>query len=456
MPNGQPASPTNPFRVFISHKVGGHGRAAENIKRELENYAKGVLEICVSPALGPGIKWQPELLQEIERADLFILLYLVEGIDMDWCLYEAGYFERQTTQTRRKLICMVKEGCDLPGPLAERQRLEATSSGVKKLLRAIYYDEDKPVRPDLFDTDSVKTLSQLTEFILKLLQPFKKEALCPRLWITVGGPESLEQLKNGTLPGEARLSGEAEALKQLGLRAGEEITLADFRSRSEFQFALTCYVPHLANCLRRIVERYPDLWVIPPVSLVKGGSPKVLVPAFVEKGMNDSYRFEFLIYQPDPDLNLGADSLFNVLCDLFYLSSMFRSRILEDWRETFMNLQSLGRAASNEELHRKVRKFRLTFGRLMLEAVNRKVDSPWRIERCFPRKEDQDKLRLILNMENGLYMTCVQQLREGMEANNLSKIIECLDRFKDINKTLLVMSTARLQELATAIDGNLV
>ena len=87
MPTTLVPNNTYPFRVFISHKVSGHGEAAEAIKQELENYGPDKLKIFASPALSPGVNWRPEVLKEIETADLFILLYLVEGIDMDWCLY---------------------------------------------------------------------------------------------------------------------------------------------------------------------------------------------------------------------------------------------------------------------------------------------------------------------------------------------------------------------------------
>lgn len=456
MPNDQHPNPTGPFRVFISHKIGGHGRAAEDMKRELENYAIGRLEVFVSPALDPGVRWRPEVLQRIEEADLFILLYLVEGIEMDWCLYEAGYFEREARRANKRLICMVSPEHGLPGPLEEKQRLEATPAGVQKLLRAIYADKVKPVRPDLFDTENAKTLSQLTDFILKLLQPVKREPLCPRLKIKLGGPRLLEQLKKGILPAEAHLSGEAEALRQLGLKAGDEITVAEFSEKVEFKSALACYVPHLANCLRRIIERYPDLWVIPPVGLFKGHPPRVLVPAYVEKGMDGNYTFEFLVYQPEVDVHRNADTPFDLLSNLFFLGFIFRRRMIEDWRETFMDLRSLGSRAGAEDVHRKVSKFKLTFAMLVLEAMNRNLNSPHQIEKCFPQKEDKEKLRLILDMEKGLYMTYSQQLSEATEAKDVARIVDCLDHFRDINKTLLVMSTRRLQELIVAMEGDMV
>ncbi len=452
MSTTQVPNPTYPFRVFISHKVSGHGGAAEAIKHELENYAPDKLKIFASPALSPGVKWRPKTLKEIETADLFILLYLVEGLDMDWCLYEAGYFEK----TGRKLICVTNPGRSLPGPLETRQRLEATERGVERLLKAIYCDPAKPVRPDLFERKHTKTLDQLIQFTLTTLKPVKRQALCPRLWVTLRGSDALAQLKQGTLPGEARLSGEAEALKELGLGPGDEITVADFQERSDFKFALSFYVPHLANCLRRIIASYPDLWIIPPVRLVATSQPKVLVPAYVEKGLGEGYRFEFMIYQPEPSAKQQDDSPFGLLCNLFFLASTFRKRIIEDWLETFLNLQSMGPNSSVYDVRRKVQKFKLAYGSILLEALNRNVDSPRRIEKCFPQREDQEKLNSILDPQNGLYMVQAGLLNAAMETSDLAKIIEALRELRNINKTMLVLSTARMHELAKEKEGDII
>jgi len=455
MPNTQVSNPKYPFRIFISHKVSGHGGAAEAIKRELENYAPDKLKIFASPALSPGVKWRPKTLREIETADLFILLYLVEGLVMDWCLYEAGYFEREAQKTGRKLICVTNPARSLPGPLETRQRLEATERGVEGLLKAIYCDPDKPVRPDLFEREHTKTLDHLIQFTLTTLKPVKRQSLCPRLWITLSGSDALAQLKQGTLPEEARLSGEADALKQLGLGPGDEITVADFMKRSDFKFALSFYAPHLANCMRRIIARYPDLWIIPPVRLVTTGQPKVLVPAYVEKGLDEGYRFEFMIYQPEPSAKQQDESPFGLLCNLFYLASTFRKHIIDEWLETFLNLQSMGPNSPAFDVGRKVQKFKLAYGSILLEALNRDVDSPRRIEKCFPQREDQEKLQSILEPQNGLYAVQAGRLNAAMEANHLAKITEALRELRDINKTMLVMSTARMHQLAKEKEGEL-
>jgi hypothetical protein len=327
-----------PFRVFISHKVSGHGKAAKIIKRELENYSKERLKVFVSPALSPGIAWNPKVLEEIERADLFVMLYLVRGIEMDWCLYEAGYFEREALKTNRKLICVTNPGSSLPGPLEARQRIEAEPAGIEQLLRSIFADDIKPVRPDLFDRENSDTLNRLIEFILKELGPVKKVALTPRLWITISGTDQIEKIKKGEIPPEVRLEGESDALREFGVGPGAGITLGEFYEVSEFKRTLEYYVPHIANALKRFIEKRIEPWRIPAVRVTRQGAPKVLVPAYFEQGQDNSYTFEFLVYEPLPNYVLGKESAFTTLYNLFVLAWQFRWRIVEQWLERMKDL----------------------------------------------------------------------------------------------------------------------
>ena len=188
---------------------------------------------------------------------------------------------------------------------------------------------------------------------------------------------------------------------------------------------------------------------------VKNGQPKVLVPAYIEKGLGSKYTIEFLVYQPEPDFSQSAESAFGRLFNLSALAWNFRRRLIEERLETFMNLRSLGAAANADDVHRKVQKFKLVYGSTLLEALNREVDSPRQVEKCFPRKEDQERIQQILNLENGLYRTYSRQLHAGIEANDVDKIVGSLSQLRNVNKTLLVMTAARLEELAKEKDGDL-
>ncbi len=445
-----------PFRVFISHKVSGHGKAAKIIKRELENYSKERLKVFASPALSPGIAWNPKVLEEIERADLFVMLYLVRGIEMDWCLYEAGYFEREALKTNRKLICVTNPGSNLPGPLEARQRIEAEPAGIEQLLRSIFADDIKPVRPDLFDRENSDTLNRLIEFILKELGPVKKVALTPRLWITISGTEQIEKIKKGEIPPEVRLEGESDALREFGVGTGAGITLGEFYEVSEFKRTLEYYVPHIANALKRFIEKRIDPWRIPAVRVTRQGAPKVLVPAYFEQGQDNSYTFEFLVYEPLPNYVLGKESAFTTLYNLFVLAWQFRWRIVEQWLERLMDLHSLGGRAIKADIENQIRKFRLDFGSIQLEALNRRLDSPRKVLQQFPREDEKKLLSEIIDPDDGLYARHMRVFETAIKANDLGEIVAVLNKMKDLNKTILVLTLRRLQELALEKDGELI
>jgi len=444
-----------PFRVFVSHKVSGHGKAAKKIKRELENYSDK-LKIFVSPALSPGIAWNPKVLEEIERADLFVMLYLVQGVEMDWCLYEAGYFEREALKTNRKLICVTNPGSNLPGPLETRQRIEADPAGIEQLLKAIFTDEKKPVRPDLLSRENSDTLNRLIGFILKELGPVKRLALTPRMWITISGTEQIEKIKAGEIPSEVRLEGESDALKEFGVGAEAGITLGEFFEKSEFKRTLEYYVPHVANALKRVMDKRIEQWRIPPVKVTRHGAPKVLVPAYFEQGQDNAYKFEFLVYEPLPNYALGKESDFATLYNLFVLTWQFRWRIIEQWLERLMDLRSLGSRANPDDIDRQVRKFRLDFGSILLEALNRGLDSPRKMLMQFPQENEKKLLRRIIDPDDGMYTQQMQRLDNAIKEHELDQIVETLIEMKGLNKTLLVLILKRLHELALEKDGELI
>jgi hypothetical protein len=441
-----------PFRVFLSHKVSGHGDAAIAIKRKLENYCGDKLHIFASPALSPGTAWNPQLLEEIESADLFVMLYLVQGFEMNWSLYEAGYFEREALKSGRRLICVTNPGSDLPGPLETRQHLDADDSGIERLLKAILADEEKPVRPDLLNRDNSETLNELIEFILAQLGPVKRTALTPRVWITLSGADHMATLEADSLPDDTRLEGESEALREFGVGPGAGVTLKEFYDISDFKLALHYYLPHVASALKRVIDKRREPWPIPPVRLTQDGGAKILVPAYVEKGQGNVYKFEFLVYQPDAGRRAERSSPFTTLCHLFVLGWQFRERIIERCHEELMDLLSLGANATEYDVRRKIHRFQLEMGAILLGAFNRGLEAPRKILRQFPNQSQRDVLGEIMG-DDGLWTQQMKVVEAAVATNDLEVLVEALKRLKDMNKTILVLTLDRLGELAREMAG---
>ena len=199
-------------------------------------------------------------------------------------------------------------------------------------------------------------LNSLIAFVLRQLGPVKRTALTHRLWITITGDEQTKRLRKGEVPGETRLEGESEALREFGVGPGEGITLKEFYERSEFKMTLDYYIPHLANALRRVIEQRSELWCIPPVILRKGSTEKILVPAYYEKGLDNSHRFEFLVYRPVPRYFPSQETLFYHLQNLFFITWNFRWRIIDFWLERLLDRRFQGDLANTNDVHNEIRK----------------------------------------------------------------------------------------------------
>ncbi len=78
-------------RIFISHKVKDRG-AAEKIRSALKLYGADNLEIFVSERIKPGVRWNEEIVDNLQKADWLLLLYTDPSEERDWCLFEAGFF----------------------------------------------------------------------------------------------------------------------------------------------------------------------------------------------------------------------------------------------------------------------------------------------------------------------------------------------------------------------------
>jgi hypothetical protein len=253
-----------------------------------------------------------------------------------------------------------------------------------------------------------------------------------------------------------RLEGESEALKDFGVGPGAGVTLKEFYEISEFKRTLDYYIPHVVNALRHVAEKRVDLWRIPPVRVTRHGNPKTLVPAYFELGQDNAYTFEFLVYEPLPDYILTRDSAYSNLFNLFVLTWQFRCRIIEMWLERLLDLASLGQAARKEEVQRQIRKFKLDFTSIPLEGLNRGLDSPRKVLLQFPKKEDQELLGKILDLDRGIYVHQMVLLETAIKENDLSGIVASLKEMKKANKTLLVMTLKRLSEVASEMDGELI
>lgn len=85
-----------PYTVFISYSHEDDTMVGDLLKHLSALQRKGLIEIWYDRRIGPGDEWKQEILDQIERADVILLMISASFIDSDFC-----YEEEMTTAIRR-------------------------------------------------------------------------------------------------------------------------------------------------------------------------------------------------------------------------------------------------------------------------------------------------------------------------------------------------------------------
>lgn len=130
------------LNIFISHKEEDKAAAAE-IHRLMALYSKNA-KVFSSTRMRQGINWRKQLVEAIDNADWFILIYKKPSLPHDWCLFEAGHFEginldkKNNLKAGKRLLCLHPEGVERPTELGPYHSVPATLKEVKRLLVDFY------------------------------------------------------------------------------------------------------------------------------------------------------------------------------------------------------------------------------------------------------------------------------------------------------------------------------
>ena len=107
---------SEPLNIFVSH-ASEYAELAMTLKRSLEALAGDErLDIRVSVTMPGGSDWRDWIENNVRSADLFLLLYPDERMDLNWCNYELGFFRRRA-----------------PHRVPEECRYRKTSTGVRAI-----------------------------------------------------------------------------------------------------------------------------------------------------------------------------------------------------------------------------------------------------------------------------------------------------------------------------------
>jgi hypothetical protein len=100
------------------------------------------LEVLLCEEMQGGTDWLNWIDQEINKADILLLLYPHTNMDMAWCSYEKGRFDREHRSTRT-VLCIKNVDIDKPPPVFEQyQAYDADKAGIRKFLSELFVQGD--------------------------------------------------------------------------------------------------------------------------------------------------------------------------------------------------------------------------------------------------------------------------------------------------------------------------
>lgn len=124
-------------KVFISWS----GELSNKLAETFRQWLPGVLQF-VKPYFTPsdiekGMRWESDILSELESSDIGIICLTKENLSKQWILFEAGALSKNIEISRVCTILFDVETTDLTGPLTIFQSTRFRKEDFKKLVKTI-------------------------------------------------------------------------------------------------------------------------------------------------------------------------------------------------------------------------------------------------------------------------------------------------------------------------------
>jgi hypothetical protein len=138
------------LKIFISHNTKYIDLAMylKNSLHALEIKPSTQFEIKISEEMAGATDWRQWIEDNVQSADIFLLLFPHANIDMSWCTYELGRFY----DGKRKIVCI--KNTDIPSPpppFQPYQAYEGDEAGILKFIHELFvkgtFTDNNPLNP---------------------------------------------------------------------------------------------------------------------------------------------------------------------------------------------------------------------------------------------------------------------------------------------------------------------
>lgn len=206
----------NPERIniFISHKHEDQQTACciRDELKALDDPKAPRINFFLSEDILGGDNWYQWIKERLVETNLLLLLFTDSSRNWDWCLYEAGLFDRLDDSHRRRIICLHSSHTSPPGPLQNLQAFKATPARLRVFLEQLFVGTAllgiaAPVAPWL--ERATETLNAVAQTISRLIDrvPERTHYFNKYLFIEVQDPAVLTE---DAIPSDAKVTANDE------------------------------------------------------------------------------------------------------------------------------------------------------------------------------------------------------------------------------------------------------
>lgn len=211
--------------VFISHKLEDRTTAVgiRDILKDLDDEEHPALNFFLSEEIKGGEKWYEIIREQLTKSNILLLLFTDATKSWDWCLYEAGLFDRLEDDRDRKIICLHSASTVPPDPLRHLKTFSSSSDDLRTFLRQVFMETDllnldKPIAswlkkaPDKFN----KAVTGITQFIDR--SPVETDYFAKYLFLQV---DDIKEILPDKIPDNTKVTSTGKSLELFDKPEGE-------------------------------------------------------------------------------------------------------------------------------------------------------------------------------------------------------------------------------------------
>lgn len=439
--------------IFISHKH-DDSLAATQITTRLQDYGGDRLDVHSSELIAAGEEWNPKIHQWLHDSDWLLLLYTGPGVEWDWCFYETGFFAGVHGTGTRRLVCLHREGIELPGPLKAWEAV--TEKNCDALLVEIFRQAPGPglnaVNPRISD----QSLKELSRGIMQAITERPKPVvLCPYIELVLEKREQQELLNTGTLSGDILVHADPKGKELLGLLDTMDerpLRWADIDCRLE-ETRQKGWVSGLSDSLRRLCRNQSVSTTLPIVYSVTGDSRRRWRPILYSVQLSDAeevLRIVFSEIRPE-DNPRPTDPHLDLCAALMASCRMIRFGVIDKYGSLVRSQQlrkSAGEAITQKDFDDKFASLPAVIDRAETEAMNAGLQTLDNVFELFAPDQIQERK----NFESWTlkWIQYRKELTSALAARNLDELQAALDGMREVNRQSFRLIAHRYCEL---IDG---